>query len=220
MIHAKNIRYEGNFQAAFEAPPHNTPRMQSRSTPGPTDPTGSLLAGIVAAVLLLLCLTFETQYIAALHGYQTADFGKPMIGYLYAPWKSLEWMQRYDLRFNFALGARGGSGFYADPNEPAWARAAFAAERSRLPWEGGAALLVFLVLGYMWSQRQQTSNLHGGARWATSRDLRRSPLSAAQTGVVLGQTPGGKRLLVHDGSEAVLAIGPPGSGKTNGIATP
>jgi len=194
--------------------------MQSRSTPGPTDQTGPFLAGIVAAVFLLMCLMFETQYIAGLVGYEPRAIGNPMIGRLYEPWKSLEWMQRYDLRYSFMLGTRGGSGFYADPHEPAWLRTAFAAERSRLLWEGGAAFAVFLVLGCLWSRRQQTSDLHGGAQWATPRDLRKSPLTKAQTGVVLGESAAGKRLLVHNGTEAVLAIGPPGAGKTSGIAIP
>jgi hypothetical protein len=33
-----------------------------------------------------------------------------------------------------------GSGFYFNSEEPRWSREAFAAERTRLPWEGGASL--------------------------------------------------------------------------------
>jgi len=130
-------------------------------------------------------------------------------------------MWTYDVHYSFPLAMRGGTGFYFNPDEPRWSREAFAAERGRWPWEGGASLLVFFIAGFALTKQSATSNLHGGARWATWRDLRRSTLiTSRKSGVVLGQTPAWKRLLVHDGSEAVLAIGPPGSGKTNGIAKP
>ena len=179
------------------------------------------LAALLALSLLFACLFCETERYAGLSGLNPKVLGKPIIGNAYAPWKSFEWMWAYDVHYSFPLAMRGGSGFYFNLDEPRWSREAFAAERGRWPWEGGASLLVFFIAGFALTKQSATSNLHGGARWATRRDLRRSTLiTSRKSGVVLGQTPGWKRLLVHDGSEAVLAIGPPGSGKTNGIATP
>jgi type IV secretory pathway TraG/TraD family ATPase VirD4 len=177
--------------------------MQTRSTQGPTDQTGPLLAAIVAAVFLLLCLFCETERYAWITGFSRPILGESIIGRFYVPWESLEWMWQYDIHFSFAHAIQhGGSGWFINPYEYAWSRNAFAAERWRLLGEIVTSLVVFFVLGYMWSQQRQTSDLHGRARWATRHDLRRSTLAGRERGVVLGEAARTKQLLVHDGSEA------------------
>ncbi len=59
--------------------------------------------------------------------------------------------------------------------------------------------------------------VHGSARWATPREVKRAGLYS-ERGVVLGKHAG--RILRHDGPEHILLIGPTRSGKGVGIIIP
>ncbi len=196
----------------------------AKQVAAPKDGRGALLALLVAVAIFLAMLSVETQSIARRAGYEPA-LGQPVIGKFYAPWASYGWMFRFDLQPNIIAGLLTQQPWMLPrPNERPWARAAFAAERGRLPWEAGGSFVLFIVLSILWTRDRKNSDLHGAAGWASARDIRRSALSNAEYGVVLGQRkalfgrPG--HLLVHNDTQNVLALGPPGEGKTDGIARP
>ena len=194
----------------------------ARPVSAPRERGAPFLAFLIAASFLMIALSRETQTIARRAGY-SAQLGAPLYSHFYAPWASLDWMLKYDWRLNLFASA---SSPYPSTigTETAWAREAFAAERRRLSWEAAGAFVLFLALSIMLPDARKNSDLHGQARWATGRDLRRSALTRAQYGVTLGQTkrlfglPG--TLLIHNDTQNVLGIGPPGEGKSNGIARP
>ncbi len=194
----------------------------ARIVSAPRASGGGILAHLVSFVIFLLALSWETQHYARLDGYNPRVLGTPVYARYYQPWASIEWMLEYD----FWLHPFDGSGKWLiiNSNEYPWSRNAFAAERRRLPWEAGAALASFIALSLCRAGIRKNSDLYGSAAWATGRDLGRSRLTKAQYGVVLGQTkrffglPG--TLLVHSGPQNVLGLGPPGTGKTDGIARP
>jgi len=167
---------------------------------------GPVFAFLIAVAAFLIVLSIETQYIARRSGY-SQQLGRPAYR-----------------QFNFVATSHGASTVSINTHEAAWARNAFAAERRRLPWEAGSSFALFLVLSVWWPNGRRNSDLFGGARWATNSDLRRSSLARAKRGIILGQTwqPFNwlGTVLVHDGTENVLGIGPPGEGKTDGIARP
>ncbi|MDA8062538.1 MAG: type IV secretory system conjugative DNA transfer family protein [Actinomycetota bacterium] len=60
---------------------------------------------------------------------------------------------------------------------------------------------------------------HSGARWATTRDLRRLGVRRAEPGrLVLGRV--GRRLVATEARHSVLVLGPTQSGKTTSLAVP
>jgi len=179
----------------------------------PRSGSGPLRSLVICGAALLLLLTFETQRFAAFDGYQVRDLGTPIVGKFYAPWTSIGWMFTYDIDVDpfTPEGKR--------TREPSWARAAFEVERRDLMWGGGLLLGLFLILAIALDRIRPNTDLHGGAGWATKREIRRSALRESEYGIVLGQTKSGD-LLIHSGEENVLAIGPPGEGKTDGIARP
>ena len=65
--------------------------------------------------------------------------------------------------------------------------------------------------------RRRTSELHGAAGWNTWPTRSSSALRRSAYGIVLAQHHG--QLLIHGGVESVLVLGPPGEGKTFGIAS-
>jgi type IV secretion system protein VirD4 len=188
----------------------------ARRNVGPMDLRGFVLAMLVAIAIFTFAVWGETQRIAALDGYQTQDLGPPIAGRLYPPFASLEWMMHVDTIIDTSAFFRVGVRMLENPHEPPWARTAFSCERMRLPWEFGIAFLCFIVGAIVWTRPSATSGLHGVAQWAC--DLRKSTLVGNRTGIVLGQV--GSKLLIHHGTENVLAIGPPGVGKSDGIAVP
>jgi type IV secretion system protein VirD4 len=209
---ASNLKYQSSYHATRRLLLH--PRQI-----GPTDTSGVVWAAIIGLALLTLFLGLETQRIAYLDGYRP-DLGRPIVGHLYQPYGALQWMSAVDERFDLQRVIHGGPYFARAANEKPWARAAFAAFRTRFMFEGLAAFVVFLVCTALWAKRKRTSGLYGSQHWATSADLRRSPLTRAALGIVLGQEPKSGRLFIHDGQETVLGVGSPGVGKTDGIAVP
>lgn len=76
----------------------------------------------------------------------------------------------------------------------------------------GAAALALLIVGGMalLVALPKRRSLHGDARWAKARDMRRANLFAAQ-GIILGRY--GKRYLMLPGQTGVILAAPPRSGK-------
>jgi type IV secretion system protein VirD4 len=179
----------------------------------PRSGSGPLRALAICAALLLLLLTFETQRFAALDGYQARDLGPPLVGRLYPPWTSIGWMLTYDVDVN-PIAPEG-----KRARESGWARVAFETERRDLTWAGAFLVGLFCLLAVVLDRVRPNTDLHGGAGWANKREIRRSALRQTEYGIVLGQTKS-RELLIHSGEENVLAIGPPGEGKTDGIAQP
>jgi type IV secretion system protein VirD4 len=100
--------------------------------------------------------------------------------------------------------------------------------RASLPGPGGfyaaLLLLVLLALGLVWLIRRSAPSIvrsdGSGARWAGPgelRSLRRQPDSAA-TRITLGRR--GARRLYAEQRHALIAFGPPQSGKSAGLAVP
>lgn len=77
---------------------------------------------------------------------------------------------------------------------------------------GGIAALALPLL-----RERGRSTAYGSARWASRREARRAGL-LARRGVVLGRL--GRRYLLHDGPEHVMAFAPTRSGKGVGLVVP
>jgi type IV secretion system protein VirD4 len=116
--------------------------------------------------------------------------------------------------------------------------------RSRLPGPGGAyaalaligsAILTPALIGLRAGFRSRWLRARSGARWARSRELRalrvrrgaghlprtrRSPLAAGAPGARLALGRVGGRLLHAEQRHALVAFGPPQSGKSAGLAVP
>ena len=83
---------------------------------------------------------------------------------------------------------------------------------------------IFIGIALAWISRflnksKKASTAHGSARWAREHDLIEAGLFTKH-GVVLGQSPESRRLLLHDGPEHILAIAPTRGGKGVGLVIP
>ncbi len=144
---------------------------------------------------------FTTREFAELMNYQRA-LGAPLYGNFYLPWKWGVWGVEFDL-FKHPL------------------------VREILSRNGGYLALCFgayiLFTQYLRSERQEMHrSLHGSAKFATLKDIRRMDL-LDNDGVVLGAWQGrnGKSFILrHDGPEHVLMVAPTGSGKGVSVVTP
>src|SRR5579872_1892860 len=166
---------------------------------------GTFRALLVCLSAFVALMWLETQWLAHVAPGQFHGL-RAWFGHVYAPWASLECMYR--------------SGFF-NPFVSHGSRVdrLFARESRVLMIGLGICYIGFLVLEQLWSRARPASSLHGDARWATKADVRRSGLYNRRHGVVLGQTEP-HELLLHDGTENVLVLGPPGVGKSDGTAAP
>lgn len=168
------------------------------------------IAGVIAAVIFIVVLAVETQSFAA-HVAYSSLLGKPLFAHFYFPGDTLIWMLSFDY------------GFDTHTHVLPWVHGWFSAQRAQLQCAAGIDFIAFFALTFLIDPPSR-SDVHGAARWASAHDVRRSSLVKSEYGVVLAQTK--KRfgrigkLLVHGGPQNVLGIGPPGEGKTNGIAAP
>ncbi len=80
-------------------------------------------------------------------------------------------------------------------------------------------VLLFIMRAPLFDFRpfQKKETIHGDAKWATEKDIRKAGLRAKK-GVLLGQT--GKGYLVADGFQHILLFAPTGSGKGVGFVIP
>ena len=167
------------------------------------------LAMLIGVVAFIVVLAIETQAFASHVGYVPA-LGTPIFWDWYFPGSNLIWMLQFDY------------GFGAPPSVESWVHAWFAAQRTQMGWAALVDLLFSLALRVL--LHSSSDDAHGSARWASGRDIRRSSLCRDRFGIVLGQTKKwfGLRgdLLIHGGTQNVAGIGPPGEGKSDGIAAP
>lgn len=159
-----------------------------------------VLIGQIAVVfgIVTLALMLATQWTAASLGYQ-AELGMPWTVVrglpLYQPWQFFVWWFEFDA--------------YAPD---VFQRGAFVAA------SGGVTGALAAIIGSVWRARQaKLVTTYGSARWATTRDLKRSGLLNA-AGVFLGRSD--EHYLRHDGPEHVMAFAPTRSGKGVGLVIP
>jgi len=172
--------------------------------------SGMVLGFGIGFLLFVGLLAYETQHLAMFARYP-AWFGKPLFAHIYNPFAILWWIQRIDPTAFFVLPMQ-----HFRPVNPAVHRMVLDILK-QLEWGGGIALVVGFILALLLNRPQRGSGLYGRAHFATARELGRSTLREAETGIVLGQTKRGE-LLIHGGTENVLVLGPPGVGKTDGTA--
>jgi len=185
--------------------------VSTREIRPPRGASPGVAVGFAIGLLLFVGLLFyETQHLAMLAGY-AAWLGKPLFLRIYNPFSVIGWMQRIDPA-NFAFLPTQ----HFSPAKPAVHRLILGIVQ-HLEWGGGAALVVGFVLALILDRPQRGSGLYGRAHFASARELERSSLRKAESGIVLGQTKRGE-LLIHGGTENVLVLGPPGVGKTDGTA--
>lgn len=148
-------------------------------------------ARIVAVLLILLIsLTASTQATAWRLGYQEALGAH--FNYFYAPWKIISWtLNWYDQNPSLFIGC-GSVGVCV-----------------------AGILLLFLTMALSRMMDPGTDYLHGSARWADKKDIKRANLFV-DDGVYVGgweDAKGRLHYLRHNGSEHILCIAPTRSGK-------
>ena len=177
-----------------------------------TSPTSGSTAvpAVISVLIFVVVLVVETQRFADQVQYSSL-LGKPIFGHLYFPGDTLIWMLNFDY------------GFDTQVRVVPWIHGWFAAQRTQLKWAAIFDFVIFVVLTFV-VDRPERSDVHGAAHWASAREVHRSSLIKSEYGIVLAQTKkrfgGIGQLLVHGGPQNVLGIGPPGEGKTDGIAAP
>jgi len=172
--------------------------------------SGMVLGFGIGFLLFVGLLAYETQHLGMLARY-AVWLGKPLFARIYNPFAVLWWLPKIDpAQFAFLPM------HHFRPVNAGVHRLVLDILK-QLEWGGGIALIVGFVLGLLLDRPQRGSGLYGRAHFATARELGRSTLRKAETGIVLGQTKRGE-LLIHGGTENVLVLGPPGVGKTDGTA--
>jgi type IV secretion system protein VirD4 len=178
----------------------------------------SKLCVVLALALLGASFVGATEYVAAHVAFDRrlgppvfAVFGTPV----YAPWAWIGWAQRFE---------------QSAPRVFAVAQA--------INFGGAAVAFLPLLVAMAVARGASDSTVHGSARWAERKDLRRAGL-LEPAGVVLCQTSDARytskadgksglrwkmqragRLIRHDGPEHVFVFAPTRSGKGVGIVIP
>ena len=185
------------------------------------------LVAVSGFLLLAILINWETtQEAARLLGYSQL-LGPTLLGGIYAPWEWIVWWSRWH---------------GAERLEPLWE---LCTREVALPLLGigGLAAGAILITRYLLSGTN--SDLHGSARWATTRDVRAAGLIAPRryvpgpirrlavrvrlmrplprrVGIYLGiwRHAGGRSYLRDCGPGHVLAVAPTRSGKGVGVVVP
>ena len=173
----------------------------NRDTHG-TDRPKIRVQDIFAMVCMVVVFSiFITREFAELMGYQAA-LGAPWYGNIWLPWEWVVWSIEFDL--------------LEHPST-----------RHVVSRNGGYLALCFGVYVLFTQYLRRSAGpvnrwLHGSAKFATLKDIRKMDL-LDNDGVVLGAWQGrnGKPFILrHDGPEHVLAVAPTGSGKGVSVVTP
>ena len=161
-----------------------------------------------AAFLLIAAgsLSAATQYVAARFDY-SQSLGESLYGHLYAPWKVVVWMARFD--------------------RPDYGQAVMRIfETAHIFLFGGALLGLLVAAAIILRRRSKRIDLHGSAHFATDEEVQRAgvlPDDKNKGGVVFGafrDKKGRVRYLRHKGPEHMLVFAPTRSGKGVGIVIP
>ena len=153
---------------------------------------------LLVLFVVLLALLCATEWTAWSLGW-SPRFGEPLFVILdmpvYVPWAFFGWWYSFDA-YAPDVFERGGM----------------------IAGSGGIAAIVIAVTGSILRARgDKRVSTFGSARWAESKDLRKSGL-LKPAGVFLGQTEGA--YLRHDGPDHVMAFAPTRSGKGVGLVVP
>ena len=171
------------------------------------DSGAGILWPSVSAILGVILLTcwIATQYTAYKLGYQPA-LGAPLFGKVYAPWKFFVWWISFghvvQAKPTFVVGEWILFGLHFLIIIPIW----FAVRRSR--------------------RMNEKTDLHGSARWADLKDIKRASLiNKAALGVYIGAWVDDEVkqkiiYLTHNGPEHVFVYAPTRSGKGICIVLP
>ncbi len=143
--------------------------------------SGMVLGFGIGFLLFVGLLAYETQHLAMLARY-AAWLGKPLVARIYNPFAVVWWLPKIDPA-QFALFSMQ----HFRPANPAVHRIVLGILK-QLEWGGGIALVVGFVFGLILDRPQRASGLYGRAHFTTARELERSTLRKAETGIVLGQT--------------------------------
>jgi type IV secretion system protein VirD4 len=146
----------------------------------------------------------STQFVAWRLGYDPV-LGQPVIAHAYWPWKAVEWWQ--------APWAPQADGTFA---------------MLRLGLTGTACLGLLAWAKAIRKRPAKHSDIHGTARLATEAEIRASGLLPPKgqpqiAGIIVGgwkHKNGALSYLTHTGKTNVLSLGPPRSGKTQGVLVP
>lgn len=145
---------------------------------------------VLVLIILLISLVASTQATAWKLGYQEALGAH--FHFFYAPWKIIVWtLSWYDQNPSLFIGC-GSVGVCL-----------------------AGILLLFLVMALSRMTDPGTDYLHGSARWADKKDIKRANLFV-DDGVYVGgweDAKGRLHYLRHNGSEHILCIAPTRSGK-------
>ena len=169
---------------------------------GGTDKSKIWMQDIFAVIAMGVVFSiFITREFAELMNYQRA-LGPPLYGNVWLPWEWVIWSIEFDLLKRPSI-------------------------KEVLSRNGGYLVLCFgayiLFTQYLRRSGQDMHrSLHGSAKFATLKDIRKMDL-LDNDGVVLGAWQGrsGKRFVLrHDGPEHVLMVAPTGSGKGVSVVTP
>lgn|GEM_PF-2332007 len=200
--------------------------MAAKSAPAPVNPFASqVLALLIFAVGLALIATFVPK--VAVHEFNALNFRSPfrvatslpVVGNIYDPRDIGQILLEYP---PIANGLAGFTNPFGPPKPPARSLVPKAVPPvTHLLWNAGISFaIVLLLVGIVPPiiMRRRNSALHGSARWNNFPTRFTSSLRRTRYGIVLAQHHG--QLLIHGGNQSVLALGPPGEGKTYGIAIP
>lgn len=155
--------------------------------------------GLFVLISLYLSLQGATQFVAYQFNYH-ASLGAS-INHLYAPWGILSWHAKWG-----SLYPR-----------------IFKAGMSAFVMLNSVLLMGFLLATKNKSKSNVSHYLHGSARWATKKDIRKASLLNNDEGVYVGAYEDNKGVvhyLRHNGPEHILTYAPTRSGKGVGLVIP
>ncbi|CFB60483.1 Conjugal transfer protein TraG [Pandoraea apista] len=140
-----------------------------------------------------------TQYFA--HGFEYHPTLGVNYGHMYAPWSILSWYSKWAELFPEQFHTAGSVGVLA---------------------AGGGLLVTAAAANAIANSSRPNEYLHGSARWANKKDVKRMGL-LGDSGVYVGQwidKAGNTHWLRHNGPEHVLCYAPTRSGKGVGLVVP
>ncbi|CAG37887.1 probable TraG protein, N-terminal part [Desulfotalea psychrophila LSv54] len=154
---------------------------------------------IVVCLWFFACSFYCTQQIALLYNYHPY-LGGHVYSNLYLPWSCFLWLQDPDLDHNSIIKIiDDGSLYFVFP-----------------------LILMFSVLLLTGRRGKGRGDLHGTAKWANKKEIKKSGLLGGKGAYVGGWEDRDRSTiyLMHDGPEHILAFAPTRSGKGVGLVLP
>jgi len=159
---------------------------------GGSNQAAGIWLGLPGIYLLVLIggLWISTQYVAHRLNYHP-NLGEPLFWHLYSPWKIIVWRIHYHS---------------VDAYRPLWMTCVHILGLSHLAFIPAWGLAV-------WRGKRLGghTDLHGSARWAEHRDVKRAGFLTEAAGVILGRWKG--NILCDNSQSHVFVVAPSGKGK-------